>query len=158
MGLPRFGGIPTDVDVRALRSAFGLPQVGESISYAAVADVIKAHVGSPRFRTVTNRWRSQMVREHNVYIAARDGAFTAMTAPERIDHGAAKLRTGVRAMRRAHSVVVATDRSLLTDEQRARADHLQMVTTSVIQAARLQAKAAPPVLPVGVAAANSQER
>lgn len=148
----RFGGLPTDVDIRSLREAFGVPEVGASISYADVSACIKTPVGSNRFRTVTQMWRTRLIREHNVYLSARDGAFTAMSAPERVDHGAFKLRSGVRAMRKAHAVVGATDRSQLTDQQKAQADHVIHIAATTIQAARLQSKSKAPVLPAATGA------
>jgi hypothetical protein len=154
MTLPRFGGLPTDVDVRVLRDTYGVPAVGWSADYADVATLINVSERSHRFRTVTNRWRHQLRREHNVYIAAKDGQFFALSSPERIDHGSAKLRTAVRSARQAHTVVGATDRSGLSDEQKARADHILMTTTTVLQSARLQAKSRVPVLPEGVKTAN----
>lgn len=149
----RFGGLPTDVDIRALREAYGVPAVGASIAYDDVAACIKSPVGSNRFRTVTQMWRKRLIREHNVYLSARDNQFTAMSAPERVDHGAFKLRSGVRAMRKAHAVVGATDRSQLTEQQKAQADHVLHIAATTIQAARLQAKAKTPELPQGVGAA-----
>lgn len=149
----RFGGLPTDVDVRMLFEAFTVPEVGTVIPYASIADILKTPARSNRFRTVVEAWRRRLAREHNVYLRASDGAYTAMTAPERVDFGGSKLRSSLRAMRRAHTVVGGTDRSQLTDVQRAAADHVLLTSATVIQAARLQARAKKPLaLPEGVAA------
>lgn len=147
---PRFGGIPTDIDVRALMETFGVPAVGTTMSYERVAEIIHVAPRSGRFKTVTDAWRRRLRDDHNVYTSARDGAFSVRTAPERVDHGAAKARGVVRAAAAAHNEVARTDRSQLTTEQRQQADHVQMVTATVVQSARLQTRRPRPSLPVAV--------
>lgn len=150
MSAPRFGGMPTDVDVRALFEAFGVPAIGAAFHYAQVAEAINVPLASYRFRTVTWAWRMRLIREHNVYVRAGAGQFQAMDASERVDYGSAKLRTGVRAMRKAHTVVGSTDRASLTEEAKKQADHVLLMSATVIQSARVAAARRGPVLTDGV--------
>ena len=147
-----FGGMPTDVDVRILREAFGVPAEGAEIAYADVADRIKAPVGSARFRTVTTRWRKQLQQDNDCFLVARNGAFRAATPSERLDVGEGKLRSGIRGIRRGGSIIDSTDRSRLTEDERKRADHGSGVRTTMLQAGRLEAKRPRLSLPSGVAA------
>lgn len=153
-GFVRFGGIPTDVDVRALHDTFGVPTEGQRIPYEDIAGVIGVEPRSNRWMTVVTAWRKRLIREHNVYLLARDGALIGMAPEQRVDLGSGKLRTGVRMFRRAHDVVSGTDRTRLSSEQKAQADHVQMVSASVIQSARLSARKVTPKLPEGVKSEN----
>lgn len=148
----RVGGLPTDIDVRALFEAFGVPNEGVVIPYETVAAVIKSPVTSNRWKTVTGRWRRRLVAEHNVYMLARDGAFSRRDPAQRIELGAGDLRSAYRRVRRSHIVTEGTDRSRLTEEQKKQADHILMTTGALMSAARLQARNEKPSLPKGVGA------
>lgn len=145
-----FAGLPTDIDIRALTEAFGVPEEGDSISYDEIANTIKVPVGSNRYHTVVGQWRKRLQREHNIYMKAGDGRYEVLDPAGRVDLGASKLRTGARMFRKAHVVVESTDRKRLTPQQRARADHIQMTTATAIQSARLASKKPTAELPQAV--------
>ena len=65
-----FGGIPTDIDVRRLQEKFGVPQPGESISYALISEVLGNSRTESRFWVVTGAWRRQLFRENNLVTEA----------------------------------------------------------------------------------------
>lgn len=140
-------GLPTDIDIRALFDAFGVPAEDVAIPYAEVTAVIKTPERSARWTTVTNRWRRRLIKEHNVYMSAREGAFRVMNPATRVDHGAQQYRSGTRKMRKCYVVIGTTDHARLTPEQKAVATHLQHNAATAYQAARISAKRALPELP-----------
>lgn len=78
------GGVPTDIDVRALRQKHPEIQPGETVSYKTIAETIRAEVGSSRFRSVTAAWRKQLYRTENIVLEAVAGTgFRRVTEPER---------------------------------------------------------------------------
>jgi hypothetical protein len=143
-------GIPTEADVHRLFAAFGVPAEGVKMTYTEVSEVIHVSPVMSRFRTVTSAWRNRLVREHNIYLRAGEGAYVALAPGERVDLSATKLRMGVRSFRRAHAVATSTDWTRLSVEERQQAEHVQRVATTVIQSARLQARTTHPVLPLAV--------
>lgn len=147
VGKVYFAGLPTDMDVRALLEQFGVPTEGQIIAYEQVAEVIRCRPRSGRFKSVTDRWRNRLKREHNIYLRAKDGQFTVLDPSARVDLGSSYLRRAGRTLRRGHVVVESTDRNRLTKEERAQADHILMTTASALQAARLQARRVNPELP-----------
>ena len=99
---------------------------------------------------VTLTGESPLVREHNIYLRAGEGAYVALAPGERVDLSATKLRMGVRSFRRAHAVATSTDWTRLSVKERQQAEHIQRVATTVMQSARLQARTAKPVLPAAI--------
>lgn len=145
-------GLPTDIDIRALIDAYGAPTEGTSIPYEDVSKLIKSSTRTPRWVTVTNRWRKRLIKEHNVYLLARDGAFTVMDPASRVDHGAQHYRSAARHHRKCYTVIGTTDQTRLSAEQKALATHLQHSAATAYQAARISSKRPLPQLPEGVGA------
>lgn len=135
-----FGGLPTDVDVRALRDKFGVPAEGQPIPYADVAESIHVGVNTNRFRTVTSAWRRSLWREHGLVTVGYMGAFIVAPPAKRVDVASGKLTEAVRRARKAFEIASGTDASRLTTEQRAKNDHTKHVSSSTLQHARLEAK------------------
>ena len=133
-------GLPTDIDIRALFEAFSVPAEGAVIPYDNVTATIKTPETSSRWRTVTARWRKRLIKEHNVYLLARDRAFRVMDPATRVDYGATQYRSGTRRLRKCHNVIVTTDQGRLTAEQRVVATHLQHTSATAYQALRISAK------------------
>ena len=83
-----FGGIPTDIDVRALREAFpesGL-KVGQLIPYAAVEAIVKTPKDSCRFKTITGRWRRLVERDSEIILGAEKGqGFRVLDNSEKLE-------------------------------------------------------------------------
>lgn len=148
----RFGGIPTDVDVNALIEAYGVPAPGWSADYSAVAEIAKAPARSNRFKTVTDAWRRRLYATHGVSIRARAGRFSVRSASERIGHAVGKTRSSLRGLEAARDEVAGTDRSSLSELQKAQADHVLMVSTTALQAARLRSTRKSPGLPGAIGA------
>ena len=137
-----FRGVPTEPDVIRLVNAFGVPSETDPIRYEEAARVIGSPVRSNRFRTVTTAWRKQVKAAHGVLVMARDGAFRARKPGERISFGKSKTRSSVRAAGVALDAVMGADRSRLTDVERADADKVQRVASSLRFAAQAEARRA----------------
>jgi hypothetical protein len=150
-GSPLFAaGIPTEADVHQLFAVYGVPAEGVRMPYLDITAIIHVDPSMSRFRTVTSAWRNRLVREHNVYLRAGDGAYTALAPGERVDLSSTKLRMGVRSFRRAHTVVTSTDWARLSVKERQQAEHIQRVATTVMQSARAEARTTKPVLPAAI--------
>ena len=130
-------GVPTDLDVRRLREAFGVPEIGTVITYDEVTAVLKIPRTTCRWRTVTGAWRRGLMAECRIIMGCKQGeGFIALDDPSKVDLGAHKLRSGLRAFRRTSKVIAHTDMNKLTTEERRRADHVQVVATSMLIGAR----------------------
>ena len=140
-------GLPTDIDIRALFDAFGLPAEGSVIPYADVTAIIKTPSHSARWLTVTARWRKHLEREHGIYTLARDGVFTVMTPSMQLEHGVKKQTKGVRQIRGSIRVLggIATER--LTDVERKRLTHTQQNNATALFSMQQGVRRSPVSLP-----------
>jgi len=134
------GGVPTASDVRTLRERFGVPAEGTVIEYEEVAEYIRASVRSYRWKTVTWRWRKELLRDFNVCVATREGAFVVLTPDERISFGKMKIRTGMRGMRRGGGLIEATDLARCSEEMRREGTQLARLNASIQLAAETAAR------------------
>jgi hypothetical protein len=123
-GLPmskvHFGGIPTAVDVRKLLQAFGEPTEGTEVTHDDIERVISHRRDSHRYRTVTNAWRQQLRRDHNIEMGAVPGVgFRCLNAEERVSAGINGIQSGARKQLRSIKRVcsVQTDDPVLTKKQ-----------------------------------------
>jgi len=126
-GTQFFGGIPTDIDIRALRDAYPPSSltVGRKITYAEIGGVIKTSPDSDRWRTVTGRWRRFLDAENGILLHAADGThFTVSNDHEKLDLAGSKLLSAGRAVKRSFRVLGLTDRKALTEPERERHDHI----------------------------------
>lgn len=150
----RFGGMPTDAEVRMLRDRFGVPEEGTPMPYNEIAQTIRQTERSNRYYTVVNAWRRFLRREHNVILRAGGGCFRAMSPSQRVDHSGDRVKSGLRTIRRAEQVLIGTDRARLTDEEKRRADHTQLIASALTHAARVESQKPVPALPEAVKARN----
>lgn len=136
------GGVPTEPDVRALIERYGVPAEGTMIPYVEIEKLIRCGRRSFRFKTVTDRWRKQLKRDHNVATGCdcRGEGIKVLCPDERVSAGKAKTRTAVRAIRRSVDLVETTDKARLSPEMRAEADHLVQCSGALLLAARMEAK------------------
>jgi len=144
-----FGGVPTDIELARLRERYQVPEEGQVIPYAEIAELIGTPRESTRFKTVTDRWRSVLWREYNVLVGVERGVgFKVLSPDERVDHGSSKYRGGLRAVKRGSAVVTSSDRARMSEESQRRADHVAQVTAAVIGAARVESKRVRAQLPL----------
>ena len=146
-----FGGIPTDIDVRRLQEKFGVPQPGESISYALISEVLGNSRTESRFWVVTGAWRRQLFRENNLVTEAiRNEGFEFLDAHRRVGHAVNRFKQGLRRVGRASLVAASTDRSNLAPEEARVCDHIQNTGAQVRLTAATAARQLTYVDPVKV--------
>jgi hypothetical protein len=122
-GKPYFRGLPTELDVRALRDAFGVPAIGQPIPYEKVAEIIKTPVSACRFKTVTNVWRRGLFKVHNCFLGAGNGAFTALDSKARVKETGRKIDSGIGSVRRGGRLGATTERDGLAEIDVKELDH-----------------------------------
>ena len=144
-----FGGVPTDIDVRALREAYpdsGLT-VGKTIAYSEVERIVKVGKGSCRFKTVTGRWRRLVEKDSAVLIGVEAGkGFVVLDNKQTLELSCQKLRSGVRATRRSFHVAGYVERKELTADEQRRYDMVAGRAAAIMAAAQLRGKAELPKL------------
>jgi hypothetical protein len=144
-----FGGVPTNIEVRALREAYpddSLTQ-GRLIPYPEIEALIKCPRDSNRWRSVTDRWRKTIEREVGVIIAPdpmKSPAWKILLENEKVVASGAKLKTAGRMARRSYVLASRVDVKQLTEQEKAEYDHFVMRSTAVIMASRLRPKVALP--------------
>lgn len=146
-GVLRFGGMPTDAEVNMLMERFGVPQEDKPIPYTEITATLRYEKESNRWGTVVDAWRRRLERDHNVILKAGGGQFVAMTPSDRITHSGSRVKSGVRRIRKAGSIVASTDRGRLSEQDKARADHITIVTAALSHAALEQTRKLPVRLP-----------
>ena len=120
MSKVHFGGTPTGIDVRKLREAFGEPPPGTDIPHEEVEAALGIDRHSTRYRTVTNAWRKEMLKDHNIAIGAvPNKGFRSLDSGERISGAFAGVNSGTRKIMRSvrSSEHVRTDDPVLGKKQ-----------------------------------------
>ena len=136
------GGVPTKPDVDKLREAFGVPKEGALISWDDIEKASGLKRRTHRFNTVVASWRRGLDREHNVVMGAEAGKGLICLPPnERVQTSAGKVRSGLRMVGRGARISMATDRSRLSEEGKATADHINRMAASIRLAMATEAKA-----------------
>lgn len=135
-----FGGVPTEIELKWLLDTFGVPEENWSVDYEEVAALLKVTPKTPRFRTITNRWRKTIYRDHNVLVVAKNGKFIALDPSGRLSVSKGDIRQGVRKALRGRAKLLATDRDRLTGQEQQEFDHATLLSAAVEGAARLQSK------------------
>lgn len=136
-----FSGVPTKPDVEKLRDALKIPEEGVLIPWERFESVLGFKRTTHRFSTVLQAWRRGLESEHQIIMGAVSGKGLMRLAPnDRIEHGAAKTRRGVRQIGRGARIVLFTDRSRLTPENQKAADHLTRCATAMKLAMATAAK------------------
>lgn len=142
-------GIPTEPDVRALRKHFpdSMIKTGVSISYYEVARIIDAQPGTSRFKTVTNRWRSELEKDTGFVIGAYgDECFTVMAASQINTASKKKLRSASRAVKRSIVLTKRIDRNELNADERKQLDYTQRANGIIMAAMQTASKAKLPTI------------
>ena len=135
------GGVPTDVDVKALREAYPEHRMEPEmvIPYAEAERLLKLSKGSNRFRGVTGRWRKLVEAETGMVIGVERGeGFKVLNEPEKIDLSGSKLRSAARAAHRSYEVGSLVDVAQLTHEDRRRLNFYTLKSAKLIAAAQVR--------------------
>lgn len=111
------GGKSTNPEVDAIMRAFK-PIAGERISYEDIAGVIGVDVSDNRFRTITNRWRKIIEKQHQVRITVEDRHFVFLTSNQALDYSRRDFHRLGRATGKMVSRVSIIDPTQLSDERK----------------------------------------
>jgi hypothetical protein len=144
------GGVPTEPDVKAIREAFPDVKPGDTISYAAVAEIARLDARSNRIRTVLGAYRSTMLREANIKFRTVAGiGLQRLTEAERTREGIKTFTKGARGVRRSVGDLAAVDTTKLDQVERQVNDHARRLATAAYDSLRgtqkeIAASLAPP--------------
>ena len=129
-----FGGLPTDLDVKKVVDAVGLPTTGQLVTYEQLEEILGPKKNNGRFYSVVNAWRGMLRREHNLISEGiRDQGILFLDPSRRIDHVRRKTAQAGRAIRRGYLVAAATDREDLKTEEIRKLDHVLALTGALLQ-------------------------
>jgi hypothetical protein len=119
------GGIPTDIDVRALQEAFGTPEPGDIILYPDISDCIKTEQATNRWKSVVGAWRRKLEIENNLLLTAIDSVgYRVMDNHERASYVAKSWKNALRQGFRAAARAARTPRKGLASEECRSLDHV----------------------------------
>lgn len=111
-----FRGVPTEVDIKRLDDAFGVPAEDALIDYETIEEALQLSKESSRFETVTRAWRDKLEREYNLLLVSVRGQGIKVATPDaRVTIASKKMKQGRRAIQRGASIAVKTDASRLSD-------------------------------------------
>jgi hypothetical protein len=111
------GGVPTGPDVERLMKAFPA-KPGDRIAAGAIAAVLGLDPQSPRFRTVTGKWRAKLHREQGLRLTLAGKVFHVLTAPEQVNEVVHDINRVTRAAARAYVEANIIDVAALSDTEK----------------------------------------
>lgn len=132
------GGIPTGPDVKLLAEAFDPIEPGDEFTHDAMEKVLSIKRDSARYRSVTDAWRRDKLRDENVEIVAlpRVG-FRALTPNERVDENIKGFRYGTRKQARSVNRIARVKQTEDLDAiHRQKQDHMLRSVPALLEAAR----------------------
>ena len=141
MGNLYFGGVPTELEVKALREAFPAMEVGQEITTEEVEKIIDVKKGESRYYTVTVRWRKEVERKDGLVIGQTPEGFRVLDDADKTNLSTKKLISATRLARRSRHVAALVDVSKLTPEQRKEFDHVAKASAAIILAAKIKPQA-----------------
>lgn len=144
-----FGGLPTGPDVQRIRNVYPenslAPQ--QEISYAHIGEIIGSKYGTSRFISVTTSWRKFVEKEVNVIFGTDPGvAFVVLNEPEKVKLSERKLHSAAKFARRAYIISAMVNTKLLSDHEKARKTHAELVSANIISSAQIKSKTMLPTL------------
>lgn len=133
-GKAYFGGLSTDVEVKALMEHYQQPQEGAVLPYEDIEALIGVERDKSRFKSVLNRYRQQMERLHGVIFAAMPKiGLRVLTPQECVDRNAVDFGHKIKGALRAGDRTARIPRERLSADDASRADALQLMSAKVSQ-------------------------
>ena len=134
-------GVPTAPDVAKLDEQFvDLPE-GLIITDEEIEECTGLERTTFRFNTVVGAWRKGLERNRNIILGAvRGQGLKVLDRKERCELGGCKLKTGLRATKRAGNIITKTDKTGLPAETIKAADHVVRLAAIFISTAATEAK------------------
>lgn len=127
-----FGGVSTDIELKALREHYAEVEPGKVITHEEIEAVVGVKRDTNRYRTVMTRFKRMMLLDFNVELKARSGAgYVVLTASDRVRAGIDSGHKIHRQIRKTHYRLTVIPREQLSNEEVRRADHAQMVMSKL---------------------------
>lgn len=143
-----FGGVPTGPDVKRIIEAWPPADMapGVVIHFSSIGDLIGINSESSRFRTVTERWRREMEKDHGILLGCPgDKTFVVLDDYGKVDLIKKKVTSAFKSSRRALRVSTHVDRRNLDDEGRLVLDHQRRCAGQIAAMKQTRKKSLPPV-------------
>ena len=96
-------GLPTKPDVDLLLKTWPDPKVGDRFEYEAVEALLRQPRSTPRFRTVTNRWRARLL-ERGLTVECETGKAFYIASAGQISAATHAVLKGIGRKSRRHRV------------------------------------------------------
>lgn len=129
-----FGGVSTDIEVKALMDHFGTPAVGTILAYEDIEVVTGVERAKTRFRTVMERYRSRMEALHGIHLATLANiGYKVLSPAERVERNLNTAGQGFRRLAVAEDRLKSINRKELNTEDAKRADTAQLLLAKVGQ-------------------------
>ena len=139
-------GIPTEPDVNRLLETFKVPEAGTVIKHSDVSAIINIKPDHHRYRVVTNAWRKKLYRDHNIILGpVKSIGFKSLAPDDRAGFIGSKYKSGIRQVKRSHSVAVRTDLTGMTPESKRVVNHVKHTAAALVLADATAAKQLPPI-------------
>lgn len=144
-----FGGIPTEVDVKKLETAYGTPTPGAVLKHEEIERVIGHAWKTARYTSVLNQWRNRLYRSANIVSVVDAGiGVRFLHEHERVGLCRGRLKQSAKHMRRTAVVANSTDVTKIADPMiRAEAGRIVEVTNRLFMYAASEVKALQPPKP-----------
>lgn len=134
------GGIPTDIELKALLDKFGAPDPG-LISYSEIEQAVNVDRDTHRFRTIVTRWRKKLFRDYNIdTAAAKNEGIRILTEPERVDESESAFGRSAKGIVRAHVRVRSVRSETLDTRTLKKHEHLVRATLVATDAIKTAAR------------------
>lgn len=135
------GGVPTESEVKKLIEAYASLRPGDEVTHEEIAKTIGVDRESHRYTTVTNAWRKQMLKLHNVDMCSIRGVgFRVLDGIGRVGASVKDYGTGVRKIVRSAGRLRRVEMEKLTNEQQRIGEHALRHMEATADAARRASK------------------
>lgn len=141
-----FGGLPTGPDVRKLQEHFPdmESRIGSVITHEEIETVIGIKRDQARYKTIVTAWRKRIAKDSNGRVQIRGDlreyvgiGFRVLNDSEMVEFHTDLKQSMTRKGRRAYIVLVNSDESKLTDEQKRIRNHglhaMKMIQTAIVE-------------------------
>lgn len=123
-----FGGMSTDIELKALMDAYGEAETGTLIPHEDLESLVGSERNTNRFRTVVARWKRTMFAKCNLEVAARPReGYVVLTPSERVQKASDDTKRIQTGLRRVHYRFAAVPREQLSQQDARRADYSQVM-------------------------------
>ncbi len=137
------GGVPVAPDVNRIRETFPDKdlEVGQVIYHGEMETLIGESQRSARYRTVTNKWRSEVeYASGKVILAARGVGFEVADDHAKYKESVGRAKTAVHYAKRSLTIATLTDREKLEEGERRRLDSTSLISGMLITRAAMEEK------------------